>query len=275
MKKIDLHIHTTFSDGFYSPFQIIDLAKQNDLSIISITDHDTVDAYLKTDVIDYAKKLNIEIIPGLEISTDYEGEEMHILGYFIDLHNEELINFLEYISKERVERIKKITKKLQKNGINVTFEDVLENNVSKTLGRPHIANIMLKKGYVKDITEAFNKHLGMHCYAYEPRVHVSPKVAIDYIHNSGGIAILAHPNRMKEDYIKYLIDSQIDGFEFIHPSHNSHITHHYYYLAENYYLIATGGSDFHGGNKKDEINFGNFYITEKNYENIINYYQKI
>lgn len=275
MKKIDLHTHTYFSDGYYSPLEIINLAHKNDINVISITDHDTVDAYLQTDLIQYAKNLGIEVIPGIEISTELNDTELHILGYFIDIKNESLSNLLQFISKERINRAKRIIKKIQNRGYDITFEEVLENNKSTTIGRPHIANVMIKKGFVKDLNEAFNKHLGINCYAYEKKIHITPKLAIEFIHNAGGIAVLAHPNKTNEDIIKYLIEVHIDGFEIIHPSHSNSTVNYYKNLADYYYLVSTGGSDFHGGNKKDDANFGNFYISQNKFENILEYQHKL
>jgi len=274
MKKIDLHIHTTYSDGYYSPQDILILAKNKKLSTISITDHDTIDVYLKDNIIEKAKELELEIIPGVEISTEHNDSEIHILGYNFDIYNKKLNDVLNFIITERVNRVKRIIKKLNSNGIDITFEELEKLHKSTTYGRPHVADMMIRKGYIKNIYEAFTYHIGINCYAYEKKIHISPKIAIDIIHEAGGIAIMAHPNKTNEEILNYLINSGIDGFEIIHPSHTNSIKNNLKKLVDYYFLLETGGSDFHGGNKNDNENLGNYFISETVYENLLKYQLK-
>lgn len=258
--KIDLHTHTTYSDGALTPKELIQLAKKKEIGILSITDHDTVDGI--PEAIKYGIKEGIEIIPGLEISTDVEGQEVHLLGYFIDPTNLELNKYLNFFKAERLERGKRIIRKLAKNGIEITLSDVKKIAKNSPICRPHIAKAMVDKGLVKNFHVAFQKYIGDTGVAYEKKIHVSPQSAIKIINDAGGLAFIAHPGKMKESILTNLINVGIDGIEVIHCSHRKYQQKFYRGIVNQYCLLESGGSDFHGGLRNDEENFGKYVTTE-------------
>lgn len=257
--KVDLHIHTTYSDGAYSPFEIIDKAYKAGLSIISITDHDSINGI--KEAILYGKEKGIEVIPGLELSTDIEDKEVHLLAYFIDIDNEELQKYLKFFREERLYRAKRIVQKLRNLGLSISIDDVLDRANNSAVGRPHIAYTLVDLGLVNNYTEAFEKYLGDNCPAYERKIHISPNSALKLINDSGGLSFIAHPGYMKESILLNIIKAGVDGIEVIHPSHNENQINFYRGIVNQYCLLETGGSDFHGGKKNDEENLGQYCIS--------------
>jgi predicted metal-dependent phosphoesterase TrpH len=231
MRKADLHLHSNHSDGFYSVEELIKLCKSQGLDIISITDHDTVDGI--GEAIELGKKYGVEVIPGLEISSDLLEYEIHIMAYFFDANSKELEEYLNFFRAERYKRAVRIINKLNTIGISITIEDVLEVAGNSSLGRPHIAKAMLNKNLVSNFYEAFNKYIGFGCIAYERKVHLSPQSACKIISDAGGLSFIAHPNNMPDNIIKILIESGIDGIEVIHPSLSSHKTNYFRALPLN------------------------------------------
>ncbi len=270
--KADLHIHTNCSDGFFSPVQIVNKALRHNLSIISITDHDTVSAV--PEATEYAQRFGIEVIPGVEISSDIADAEVHILGYFIDINDDELNRYLKFSRDERFHRAERIIRKLNNLGLKITIEDVLKCSGNSSICRPHIAEALLKNEQVSSYYDAFNKYLGNHAPAYEKKVHISPGSAFKIIRDAGGIAIIAHPGNLSENLIKDLMYAGADGFEVIHPSHNDQQTKYYKWLCNAYFLLPSGGSDYHGGKKNDDNNFGKYTITKSAIENMRNQLSK-
>lgn len=259
-RKADLHIHTYFSDGAYSPEQIVINARQKGLDIISITDHDTVDGLERA--VHAGKKYGVEVIPGLEISTEVQGDEIHLLGYFIDYNNIELDKYLTFFKEERYHRAKRIVKKLNDIGVKITIEDVKKFSKFSAIGRPHIALAMLDAGYIKNFYEAFSRYIGDYGPAYEKKIHFSLESAVKLINDSGGLSFIAHPANMKESVISQILDIGIDGIETVHPSHSKMKQKFYKGIVSQYCLLQSGGSDFHGGEKNDESNFGEYFITD-------------
>jgi hypothetical protein len=264
--KADLHIHTSNSDGFYSSKEIVDKAKLLNLDIISITDHDSIAAFNEVSV--YASNLGIEVIPGVELSSDIAGKEVHILGYMFDVANKELNCYLSFFQEERHRRAEKIVKKLNLLGSDITIYDVLECAGSSVISRPHIAQALVKKGFVNNYYEAFNKYLGNDLPAWEKKVHISPASAFKIINDAGGLSFIAHPDNFPSQIIKDLIDAGVDGIEAVHPSHNVLQQKYYKEIANSYFLLNSGGSDFHGGTRNDDCNFGKYYINSLNLENM-------
>ena len=261
---IDLHTHTYFSDGIHSPSNLVCLAKLKGLSVVSITDHDSVNGI--EEAIIAGKNFDVKIIPGMEISTDIEDKEVHILGYFIDIHKKELQKYLKFFREERHYRAKRIIKKLNNLGINIEFKDVITVAKNSAIGRPHIASALLKLGIVNDYYEAFQKYLGDHAPAYEKKIHISHQSALKLISDSGGLSFLAHPGNLKESILMTLINAGIDGIEVIHPTHNNYQKKFYKGIINQYCLLESGGSDYHGGNKRDDYNFGKYFITSTQLE---------
>ncbi len=259
--KIDLHIHTNHSDGFYSPIELIQKVKQVGLDVISITDHDNLSAIYEAASV--GKELGIEVIPGLEVSSDIGDREVHILGYFIDPDNGELERYLKFFREERLKRAIRIVNKLKALGMALSIEDVLEQAKNSAIGRPHIAQAMLQKGLISSYYEAFNKYIGNHCPAYEKKVHISPQSVVKIISDAGGLSFIAHPGNMPESLLKELIEEGIDGIEVIHPSHNRHQVKFYKGIVNEYFLLESGGSDFHGGKREDEDNLGKYFTSSR------------
>jgi len=243
-KYADLHIHTDRSDGLLSPDQVIIKANKVGLSAISITDHDTVDGIELA--ISAGKRHNVEVIPGLEISAEYDGEEIHILGYFIDWQNQALNKALQTFRDARHERALKMMEKLNQLGIKIEHSDVFKITKLDYVGRPHLAVALVQNGYADTISDAFQKFLGNNAPAYIPKPAFSPYEAIKMILDSHGIPVLAHPGMLKQDVLDELISYGLMGIEAYHSYHSNQITDYYRDIAIKNKLLITGGSDFHG-----------------------------
>ena len=257
--KADLHIHTNHSDGFYTPKEIVLLAKENSIDIISITDHDNLSAINEASAL--GKELGIEVISGVEISSDIRDKEVHILAYFIEPENEEVEGYLKFFREERKKRAIRIVNKLRTIGIPLTMDYVMEKAATSAIGRPHIAQALLEKGFVNSYFEAFNKYIGNGGPAYEKKVHLSPQSAVKIINDAGGLSFIAHPGNMPEDILKELIEAGIDGIEVFHPSHSPQHVKFYKGIVNEYFLLESGGSDLHGGKREDEKNFGKYFAN--------------
>jgi 3',5'-nucleoside bisphosphate phosphatase len=257
--KIDLHTHTNYSDGFNSPKDLIDKARIKGIDVLSITDHDNLAAI--EEATEYGKMVGMEIIPGVEISSDIMDREIHLLGYFVEPGNFEIERYLKFFREERLKRADRIVKKLNLIGISLKLDDVLKIAKNSAVGRPHIAQAMLENGFTNSYFEAFNKYIGNDCVAYEKKVHVSPRSAFKIINDSGGLSFIAHPGIMPEYILKELIEAGVDGIEVIHPSHSSQNVKFYRGIVNEYFLLESGGSDYHGGKREDENNFGKFFVN--------------
>ncbi len=270
MKYADLHIHSNYSDGTMSPEEIIDNAINLGVKSISITDHDSISSqYVTKNIYN-----DIEVIPGIEISAEFEDIELHILGYFIDINNLELINTVNKLNKERIERINEILFKLKKEDISLNIED-LGVDLNATVGRSHVANAMVKKGYYDSYKAAFTNHLVKGKEAYVKGYKLNYKEAIQVINNAGGIPVLAHPGQIYkslavENIIKNLKFFGLKGIEVYHPSHSKEQSNNFYNLARKYKLLITGGSDFHGKEGLKENLIGSYGINEDLLNKLIN-----
>lgn len=270
MKYADLHIHSNYSDGSMSPEKIIENAINLGVKSISITDHDCLSSQYVT------KKIydDIKVIPGIELSAEFEDIELHILGYFIDINNIELINTVNKLNKERIDRISEILLKLKKEGINLNIED-LDVDLNSTVGRSHVAKAMVTKGYYDSYKAAFTNHLVKGKESYVKGYKLNYKEAIQVINNSGGIPVLAHPGQIYkslavENIIKNLKFFGLKGIEVYHPSHSKEQTNNFYNLAKKYKLLITGGSDFHGKEGLKENLIGSYGISEDLLNKLIN-----
>ena len=262
--NIDLHMHTYHSDGALSPFELIKKAKDKGLTIIGITDHDSINAF--QDAVVYGREIGVEVIPGVEISTDLEDKEIHLLGYFFDTNNDELIKYLSFFREERFHRAKRIINKLRNLGFKISIDDVLDRAKNSSIGRPHIANTMAEMGLVKNFNEAFEKYIGDFGPAYERKIHVSPHSALKLINEAGGLSFLAHPGFINESILLNFIKSGIDGIEVIHPQHSSNQVRFYRGIVNQYCLLESGGSDFHGGEKNDDGNLGKYTLSRSAFD---------
>lgn len=265
MLYADLHIHSNYSDGRLTPEEIVELAIKRNIKCISITDHDNIDSqYI---VNNYADSKRIKIISGLELSSQYENIEIHILCYFIDTQNENLKLSLDEIKNNRQDRAKKIIQKLNEIDIDVNIEDIDRQYYDPSIGRLHIAKLLVKKGYTSSIKEAFQKYLIKDRPAFVERKKINYKEALKLISDAKGIAVLAHPGEIYksmfgEKLIKSLKTYGLKGIEVFHPSHSPKVLNHYYNLAKKYSLLITGGSDCHGNTINADYGLGTMGMDE-------------
>jgi len=258
MKSADLHLHTLFSDGTFTARQIVMEARDSGLCAISITDHDTVEAIAPA--IEEAGKVDVEVLSGVELSAEYDGIEIHMLGYLIDYENKALLEKLEFLKNVRVERIYKITEKLKGLGISLDAAKVFAVSVLGTVGRLHVARAMVKEGIVSSIYEAFAKYIGDKGPAYVANFRLTPQEAIKIIKEAKGIPVLAHPYCLnRDDLIPMFADMGLMGLEVYYPEHTQSMINYYLGIAKNFKLLVTGGSDFHGDAKPD-VKMGVFKV---------------
>lgn len=263
--SVDLHVHTTCSDGLLRPEEVVQKAKELDLAAIGIADHDSVSGIEKAQQI--GAEIGMEVVPAAELSCIHNNSDIHILGYYLDYHNLELMDFLSSVQEQRLERAHKIVGKLSEQGVNIDVERVLELSAGASVGRPHIAQVLLERGYVNSFSEAFWKFIGYHCPAYVPKMEISPPEAINLIKKFAGIPILAHPGSYRNDELVYsLIQAGISGLEVWHPEHSQSAADHYLEICQKNGLLVTGGSDCHGGRKgkifMGEVRIPYHYLAE-------------
>ena len=246
----DLHVHTTASDGEFSPSKILDKAKSLNIDTISITDHDTTDGI--EEAIEYSKKININFIPGIELDAHVSKGKMHILGYYFDINDTNLLSSMQSFKKDREDRNNKFIQEFNKQGIDITIEDIKKYSAGNIIAKPHFARALLDKGYIKDLEEAYSNYFNVSPMKDIKRKSISPKEAINLIKKAGGIAILAHPITLKLNYdelrieIKKLKEVGLDGIECYNSIHSSDDIKELIKIAEEYDMLITGGSDYHG-----------------------------
>lgn len=257
---IDLHVHTSMSDGTYSPEAVVRLAREKGLRGIAITDHDTVAGVLPARRA--GSELGVEVIPGVEMSTEWPSGIMHILGYFIDVENEILLEALSFLRSGRMERVPRIVEKLRACNVLISANEVRREALGGAPGRPHVAEIMVREGYVRTIQEAFDRYLRKGAPAYVEKRKMSPDRAIRLIAEAGGLPVLAHPysldslaGRDLEATVEELITYGLAGIEVYYPRHTEPQVSTYLSLAQKLQLVVTGGTDFHGATKP-EIEIG-------------------
>ena len=278
MLQVDLHVHSNRSDGTYSPAELVDYAMQKGLAAFALTDHDTVDGL--DEAISYAEKLRQErrtleggsptnaaeqvppvpeVIPGIEFSTEYSasfsGQDVHIVGLYIDHHSQTFRNHLQEFVDSRTTRNHKMCRLLQEAGIQISYEALQAEFPDAVITRAHYAKYMLSHGYIQSIPEAFERYVGDHCPCYVPREKVTPVQAVKLILEAGGLPVLAHP------ILYHMSDSRLDaltaelkgagliGIEAIYSTYKPHEERQIRALAKKYDLLISGGSDFHGSNK--------------------------
>lgn len=253
MDKIDLHVHTTASDGTMCPRDVVSLAAMLGLKAIAITDHDTMAGLQEAG--EAGELLNVSIVPGIEISSDYKGKEVHILGYFLDPDKPQLRDYIQWVRDSRRQRNEKILEKLQKKGYDITLEQVEAANPGATIGRPHIARRLMELGAVSSVKEAFRRYLDQGRSCYVPRTFIPFADGARLIRDCGGVAVLAHPlqygfdRSALETLVKDAVAAKFTGMEILYSGYTQSDVNKLYDLAEKYTLLPTGGSDFHGDNK--------------------------
>jgi predicted metal-dependent phosphoesterase TrpH len=243
---LDLHTHTTASDGTLEPEELVAHAAKQGITVLAIADHDTVSAIERAR--EYARRFRLELIPAVEINTEVGSIEIHILGYFIDYRHPLLESTLRELRDLRLTRNDKIVTRFREAGFNLSINDVLECARGETVGRPHIARALVNKGYFKNIQEVFEGYLRPGGPAYVPRAHFTPEDAIALIRESKGIPVLAHPgyNSFDETFVDNLMKAGLRGLEVYYPSHQPLQVDYYRTMATKKGLFITGGSDFHG-----------------------------
>ncbi len=261
--KADLHMHTSYSDGLLSPYDLIYKAKKNNINVISITDHDNISALKES--IPIGKEMGVEVIPGVEISSEINGQEIHILAYFIDPEHQDFISFLKKIQDGRIDRVRKMIAILNDLGSKINSEEFISKfDKSISIGRPHIAQALVEEKFAKTFAEAFMKYIGDNKPAYIKKVNPSYKEAIKIISDAGGLSFIAHPGKfVRDEVMAELIKEGLDGIEIYHPSHSMQDREYFSKIAADNFLLESGGSDFHGATKTDMQNFGKFYIDQE------------
>ncbi|MGC9366518.1 MAG: PHP domain-containing protein [bacterium] len=261
MNSVNLHVHTNASDGLFPPEEVVKKAKQHNLKAIAVTDHDTVQGLTSAEKA--GKEFNLEVIRGVELSLEVgDKATCHLLGYFIPDDQGVLVDTLIKISKSRELRNQAIIDKLKENGIELDYDQLKEKYSpgNSNMGRMHIAQALVDKEFVKTYQQAFDKYLKKGKCCYQERFRLTPENAVELIHQSGGLAVLAHPGegypsekKMKEIF-SLLLKAGLDGIEVYYPRHTYIQTLKYSKMAEDHHLLKTGGTDFHGFKGRDQWN---------------------
>ena len=273
---VDLHVHSTCSDGTFTPEELVDYAIKKGLTAFALTDHDTVSGLDRA--IHYAASLRHtpvqipEVIPGIELSTEYQGKDIHMVGLFIDYHQPNFARYLEDFIHSRENRNKKMCALLREHGIDITYEALLAEFPGAVITRAHFARYLLSHGYIQSLKEAFDRYVGDRCPCFVPREKVTPAQAVELILGAGGVPVLAHPilYHMSDDRLEALVAELksigLVGIEAIYSTYNTAEERQIRGLASKYGLKISGGSDFHGANKpKIDLGtgWGKLYVPDE------------
>lgn len=275
---VDLHVHSTRSDGTCTPRELVDYAIEKGLNAFALTDHDTVDGL--DEAIRYAQALGKEqaglkpvpeVIPGIEFSTEYQGRDIHIVGLYIDYKNKEFMQYLQSFIDSRTLRNRKMCRLLTDAGIDISYEKLLTEFPNSVITRAHYAKYMLNHGYIKSMKEAFERYVGDNCPYFVPREKVTPAQAVELTLKAGGVPILAHPilYRMSDARLDKLAaelkEAGLMGIEAIYSTYSAADERQIRRLAKKYNLLISGGSDFHGSNKPGldmGVGYGRLYVPD-------------
>lgn len=272
MRAVDLHTHSNCSDGTYTVKELMDYAHEKNLSAIALTDHDTVEGL--DEAINYSREKypDMEVVPGIEFSTVNEGKDVHVVGLYIDYHDDFFVRNLQSFIDSRTERNIKMCKKLTEEAhMPITYEELKESFPNAVITRAHYAKLLVDKGYVKSRAEVFDRLIGDHCPYYIPREKISPEQAIDIILKSGGVPVLAHPilyhmsDERLEALVRRLKENGLMGIEAIYSTYEPRDERWIKELAGKYDLVISGGSDFHGANKPKidlGVGYGRLFVPE-------------
>lgn len=245
MMSVDLHCHTTASDGTLSPCRLVQEAKRDSVALLSVTDHDTTAGV--REAMEEGRRLNLLVIPGVEVTGYVEELEVHILGHFVDPLDSRFLQFLANSQQDRIGRLEAMIQRLDGLGIRVDLQEVLQLGSHGSVGRPHLAQVLVRHGYVRDIREAFDRYLAAGALAFVERPRLPAEEVIARIKEARGLPTLAHPGLYERDeVIGFLAAKGLVGLEVYHPDHSPAQIAHYARLAEALGLLATGGSDYHG-----------------------------
>ena len=259
LAPIDLHVHSTCSDGTYTPTELVDYAMEKGLAAFALTDHDSVDGL--EEAIQYADRLRAErasvpeVVPGVELSSEYHGQDIHVVGLYIDYHDHVFLSKIRDFVESRTSRNQKMCALLTQAGIPITYEELLTAYPDSVITRAHYAGYMLEKGYVKNRQEAFERYVGDHAPCYIPREKITPAQAVELIRQAGGAPVLAHPilYHISEEHLDELVrelkEFGLMGIEAVYSTYSPADERQIRGLAKKYDLLISGGSDFHGANK--------------------------
>ena len=269
---IDLHMHSTFSDGTLTPTQLVERAKKNNIEVMAITDHDNIDGLEEGRK--EAEKKEIIFVNGIEVSANFLDKDIHILGYFLNLEDKEFLDWLKNLQGKRHNRTLKILKKLSTLGIEISLDEVKEEALGNVIGRPHIAKMIIKKGFASTMDEVFDRYLGDGKPAYIPKVGVDMVEVVKKLKANEAIVILAHPHLISHsddtvvNIIDMLVENKLDGLELYYPNIDPKKRKKLLKIAKTRGLLLTGGSDFHGLNRPG-IDIGSGNIPKKVYQNMV------
>jgi len=262
--KLDLHIHSKYSDGMLTPEEIIDICVKDEVSVISITDHDNINGIKPAQMAAEGKQ--VEVIPGVEINTVWENIEVHVLGYYMDIENDFFLEIIGEQQKARIDQAEKIIERLNSIArIKIDMSEITSQIIEGgCIGRPHIARAIYKKGAARNIQEAYIKYINDNAPTYIRRNTVSPHEAVEAIYESGGIPVIAHPRDIVnlETLVKDLMNYGLRGLEAYHKSHSPAIVEYISTIAEELDLIVTGGSDCHGPRGAIQYTLGKNLVPE-------------
>lgn len=248
MKFADLHLHTNFSDGTFTPEELVLHAQKAGLACIAVTDHDSVEACVR--VAASCAAVNMEFVPGTELTAEQDDTELHVLGYFLDTGNHKLLSEIAKFQVVRQNRIYEMVARINEMGVPLQAQSVFALANCKSPGRPHVARAMAKEGLVRNLDEAFERFLKKGRPAWVPKSKISALDAIELVHQAGGLAVMAHPGLNRTDnIIPGLVDAGLDGIECFHTKHSTAMSERYLEIADKYHLLVTGGSDCHGFSK--------------------------
>ncbi len=265
IKSVNMHLHSRYSDGALKPKVIVETAIQNNLDLISITDHDTVEAYNHIPV----SHIPLRILPGIEFSSTWEESDVHILGYGVDVNNKELLDVLNWMKNGRWHRALRMLDKLSRLGIKIPMERVVTYAGDMNLiVRPHIAQALVADNHCRNKQEAFEKYIGNDAPAYEPKPVLSTADVIRFIHDAGGFAFVAHPGKLRKiDFLQDFVPLGLDGVEVWHPDHNEALRRELEEFCQKNSLLQSAGSDFHG-EEDSNVYFGGVPASEVILDNL-------
>ncbi|HEV2392172.1 MAG TPA: PHP domain-containing protein [Verrucomicrobiae bacterium] len=244
----DLHLHSFFSDGTYSPEEVAGQAHSHGLAAVALTDHDTVEGCAPTSL--QCEALHIEFIPGTELTAEQDGHEIHVLGYCVDVNNARLLVELERFQAVRRNRVCEMVTRLNQLNVPLESQAVFDLANCRAPGRPHVARALVQAGLCGSLDEAFERFLKRNRPAWVPKFKMSAAEAIELIHQAGGVAVMAHPGLNRADeVIPGMAQAGLDGIECFHTKHSTATSEHYLEIADRYHLLVTGGSDCHGMSK--------------------------
>jgi predicted metal-dependent phosphoesterase TrpH len=263
----DLHLHTTASDGKLAPRELVRAAKSSGLRAFAVTDHDTVEGI--PEAMEEAAALGIELVPGVEVSANFGEASVHVLGLFIECRERWLTKFFAEAGKRRIERVHQMVRKLARLGIEIDAEAVFARSSHGTVGRPHVAEVLVAQGVVRTMSEAFERYLGQDCPAYVGYEKVTLRDAVALIRRAGGVASLAHPVHLRNDsLILRMVDDDLQAIEVFHKDHTPEKAAEYDALASSLGLLQTGGSDFHRSENGEPPQLGCRELTEDAFERV-------